>query len=69
MPKQIKELIFKKSSFEIIYDFTIFDRQIRTIFIIDNKEYPTLDEYDQYIKKIMWLYILKFQSPIHVYKY
>ena len=44
--------------------FTIFDRQIRTIFIIDNKEYPTLDEYDQYIKKIiMWLYILKFQSP------
>jgi hypothetical protein len=63
-PKQIKEHIFKNSSFEIVYEFTIFDRQIRTIFIIDNKEYPTLDKYDQYIKKItMWLYILKFQSP------
>jgi hypothetical protein len=63
-PKQIQEHIFKYSSFEIVYEFTIFDRQIRVIFIIDNKEYPTLDKYDHYIKKItMWLYILKFQSP------
>ena len=63
-PKQIQEHIFKHSSFEIIYDFTIFDRQIRVIFIIYDKEYPTLDKYNQYIKKItMWLYILKFQSP------
>ena len=63
-PQQIKKHIFENSSFEIIYDFTVSDRQIRVIFIIYDKEYPILDKYDHYIKKIaMWLYILKFQSP------
>lgn len=63
-PKQIKEHIFENSSFEIIYDFAVSDRQIRVIFITYNNKYPILDKYDQYIKKIvMWLYILNFQSP------
>lgn len=63
-PEQIRDHIFKNSSFEIIYDFAVFDRQIRTIFIIDDKKYPLLDKYNEYINKIaIWLYILKFQSP------
>ena len=62
-PKKIRDHIFETSSFEIIYEFSVFDREIKVIFIIDDKSYPKLDKYNNHIKKIfMWLYILKSES-------
>ena len=64
-PEQIKNHINEMSIIEISYTFSLFNREIKLFFIIENEKelYKNgnldLKEYDKYVDSIiMWLYIL-----------
>jgi hypothetical protein len=59
-PKEVIKHIDSSSMFEIIYKFTLFNRDIKLIFIVEDKNIEKkISAFDRYVDNIvMWLYIL-----------
>ena len=64
-PFDVINHIFSKSSTELTYEFTIFKRRVKIIFITEEKHSAIrVQEYDKYISIIyMWLFIMNKYSP------
>ena len=58
-PKEIMEYIINNMLYELLYSFSLFDRDIKIYFVInDNPEYQ-IELYNEYIKKILnWLFVI-----------
>lgn len=59
-PKEIREHIDTATNYSLSYTFSLFDRNINILFIVENNN-PQLqiDYYNEYVEKILvWLYII-----------
>lgn len=59
-PDIVKNHIHKTSTYEITYDFSLYSRNIKIFFIVEDTEINAhLEQYTEYVNHmIMWLYIL-----------
>lgn len=65
-PSEVIRHIFNKSSTELTYEFTVFKRRIKVIFITEEKQNGVdVKEYDKYVNIIyMWLFIMNKYAPV-----
>ena len=59
-PTEVRNHIAKASSYELTYNFSLFEKEIRVIFILENQDVEhEMKVYTKYVDSIvMWLYIL-----------
>ena len=63
-PKEIREHIDNATNYSLSYTFSLFDRNINILFIVEETN-PQLqiDYYNEYVEKILvWLYIINYYS-------
>jgi len=64
-PEQIKQHINKHTVYQLLYQFNLFNKKIRIIFLIENKSSNNIRKYNKYVDNMLvWLTIIsKISSP------
>ena len=56
-PEKVRKQIDDNSMFEIVYSFSLFEREVKVVFVLEEDE--KIENYNKYIDLIiLWLYIL-----------